>query len=510
MRDWLTSVGGMRYTQEHRPLRLQYHPNFRKRGSDQCNNVKQGQVTKAAGDSDDHHIESRQRTSQRHCNVSEDLPNLRDQTDLPRISPSRLLGENDVDAQENLSDNENAVPRTLSRKPSTFGATSKLVEDTWANLSDNEDMMPMTPPRQSSSPDSTLEAIALPASKMFGVLHQKKEWVNNINIGDYFSRLKGTFEQPFDLSNDNIMDMTSASAFIMSMDDHAYTTAMEDLPEFDIAFPELEELNMILDVESCFEDLKNKIYNLPLNTPVRRYLYGVIESYAIFFDEHTTVPSLEEKQGVFDVVCPFVRGAFRVFGIATRISEIAVIATGERRNHYQKHEERLQLCKRADIVAVDKENLQIFVAECATLQETDVRKRMEDRWKLARCMKDIWDSGMRQTIQLHTPHERFATFGLQSFGAELHFLQLDFRGVYRLWELETCHVPLEVSGFWKKVKTCCQVSLCFAKAMAVEVEFRQRQDRMSLRQRMSMVRAANQIPRTTCSPPKPKQRAKKP
>ncbi|KAF9427150.1 hypothetical protein BGZ76_002448 [Entomortierella beljakovae] len=131
---------------------------------------------------------------------------------------------------------------------------------------------------------------------------------------------------------------------------------------------------------------------------------------------------------MFDEVCPFLRGAYRVFGITTRISETA---TGERPNHYQKHEEGLQLCKRTDIVAVDNENLQNYLAEYATLQETDVWKRMESRWRFAR------SSGHGSGAQAATGQ----------------------------------NIP------------------------AAEDD---------------MVRVSDLIPRTTCSPPKPKQRAKKP
>ncbi|KAF9397541.1 hypothetical protein BGX21_008750 [Mortierella sp. AD011] len=292
-----------------------------------------------------------------------------------------------------------------------------------------------------------------------------------------------------DQHDDNIMDMTSASAFVMSMSDETYTEAMEDMPTLDFGLEEIKELKIIMEPECSFEELRDRVYGIPLNTPVRRYLY---------------VPELEEKQGMFDVICPFVRGALRVFGVPSNISEIAIVATGERRNFDQKYEDRLQNCKRADIVAADKDGIQIFLAECAMLHETDARKFTEDRWKVARCMKDIWDFGVRRTTQAQSPHENFSTFGLHSFGRELHFLQLDFRSSYRLWEIETCLVPLELAGFWKKMMTCCETSLAFAEAVSIEVERRKTQEKLSQKQRLSLIRAANNIPRTTVSPPKPK------
>ncbi|KAF9354833.1 hypothetical protein BGX26_007319 [Mortierella sp. AD094] len=221
-----------------------------------------------------------------------------------------------------------------------------------------------------------------------------------------------------------------------------------------------------MEPECSFDELRDRIHGVPLNTPVRRYLYGVIESYYI--------------------------------------SEIAIVATGEKRNFDQNYEDKLQSCKRADIVAAGKDGIQLFLAEYAMLRKTDVRKSTEDRRKVFRCMKDIWDFGMRRTTQTKSPHESFSTFGLYSFGLDMHFLQLDFRSSYRLWEIETCHVSLELAGFWKKMMTCCETSLAFAKAVFIEVEKRKRQEKLSQKQRLSLIRAANNIPRTTVSLPKPK------
>ncbi|KAF9347804.1 hypothetical protein BGX26_000746 [Mortierella sp. AD094] len=173
-------------------------------------------------------------------------------------------------------------PALKRKRESGLRAPPRHGTVTAENLSDKEDTIPRTPPHQSSTSasasTSTLESGELPASRMFSALHQKTEWINNIDIGAYFSNLRGKFRQPFDISHDNIMDLTSASEFILSMDDTTYNAVMQDLPGLEVNFPEFEELNEIMGEESCFEDLKNMIYNLPLNTPVRRYLYGVIES----------------------------------------------------------------------------------------------------------------------------------------------------------------------------------------------------------------------------------------
>ncbi|KAF9202378.1 hypothetical protein BGZ49_007447 [Haplosporangium sp. Z 27] len=352
-----------------------------------------------------------------------------------------------------------------------------------------------TDPASSPLSQFTVSEAHFSDSGIFALLQQKTTWETTFDIGGYFSRIRGSLKSSFDISKDNIMDMTSASSFVMSISDEIYTEAMEDMPTLDFGLEEIKELKIIMEPECSLRSLE---------TGFTSYL-SILLSVDIYTEllSHI-VPELEEKQGMFDVICPFVRGALRVFGVPSNISEIAIMATGERRNFDQNYEDRLQSCKRADIVAADKDGIQIFLAECAMLHEIDVRKFTEDRWKVARCMKDIWDFGIRRTTQIQSPHENFSTFGLHSFGRELHFLQLDFCSSYRLWEIETCHVPLELAGFWKKMMTCCETSLAFAKAVMIEVERRKRQEKLSQKQRLSLIRAANNIPRTTVSPPKPK------
>ncbi|KAI8596539.1 hypothetical protein EDD21DRAFT_358061 [Dissophora ornata] len=104
-------------------------------------------------------------------------------------------------------------------------------------------MTPITPSHRPSSFVSTFESAASPVSRMFGVLYQKTEWVNNLDIGNYFSGVKSTFEQLSGLSDGGITDMTTASAFIISMDNPVYTAAIKDLPELGVTFPGLEEFD---------------------------------------------------------------------------------------------------------------------------------------------------------------------------------------------------------------------------------------------------------------------------
>ncbi|KAF9202377.1 hypothetical protein BGZ49_007446 [Haplosporangium sp. Z 27] len=92
-----------------------------------------------------------------------------------------------------------------------------------------------------------------------------------------FGKDQRILKSSFDISKDNIMDMTSASAFVMSLRDEIYTEAMEDIPTLDFGLKEIR-VEDYHGARVLFEELRYRIYELPLNTPVRRYLYGVVES----------------------------------------------------------------------------------------------------------------------------------------------------------------------------------------------------------------------------------------
>ncbi|KAF9085838.1 hypothetical protein BGX27_003359, partial [Mortierella sp. AM989] len=116
------------------------------------------------------------------------------------------------------------------------------------------------------------------SAEIFALLRQKTKWKTTLDIGRYFSRVKGNVKSSFDISKDNIMDLTSASPFVMSLNDDAYAEAMDDMPTLDFRHSEIEELTTIMSPECSFEELRDRIREMSLNTPVRRYVYGVVES----------------------------------------------------------------------------------------------------------------------------------------------------------------------------------------------------------------------------------------
>ncbi|KAG0368143.1 hypothetical protein BC939DRAFT_479656 [Gamsiella multidivaricata] len=133
------------------------------------------------------------------------------------------------------------------------------------------------------------------------------------------------------------------------------------------------------------------------------------------------------------------------------------------------------------------------------LYEKDVRKKNEDRRKLGRSMKESWDSAVKKLAESHQPHGNFSMFGLQFFDQKLTFLKLDYRGHYRLWQVDSSDLPVQTSDFYEKVTACCRSALRFARAVAEEVRQRKELPALSPRDVLLLRRAASKLSPTTIS-----------
>ncbi|KAI7818500.1 hypothetical protein BC939DRAFT_522088 [Gamsiella multidivaricata] len=289
-----------------------------------------------------------------------------------------------------------------------------------------------------------------------------------------------------------------------SLAQEEFDVAMKDFPEITEDFPELHELKQLLkdDSEYDFDDFMNKLCNLAPNTPVRRFVQGALSSFANYFPRHDIVPDIEEKQGTFDLVCPFVRGALNPFVIESRISEIAIAGNGERKNGSKDYSEKMEKCRRADLTAEDTEGNQIFLGECSAPYEDDKRKLHEDKWKLGRSLKDSWESICRQIVdRKQRPHGDLSLFGVQFFGETLLFMKFDFRGSFRLWEVESCTIPCRKDAFVRKFGSCCKSSLRFVHAVAQEIEQRKSLTFLTAKEKMILARAVRKFEPTTNTPP---------
>ncbi|KAF9141487.1 hypothetical protein BGX30_004705 [Mortierella sp. GBA39] len=368
--------------------------------------------------------------------------------------------------------------------------------------SDSIEFFQGSPPPPSSpavTEDDPQRDTSLSIAGHFALLNQRTQWSN---IPPRFEEYRQDQSWTLDLSPDGIMDLTLGSRFTATLDDQDLLTILEDQPMLTQEFKELTELDELLGEDCSFEAISERIFNTPLNTPVRRFLYGVVHAYSRYFPWKTVIPALEEKQGMFAILCPFIQGALDVYHIESFMSEIAITASGERKNADKDYGERMEKSRRADMIAVDSEDNQVLLSECSSIYEKDKRKFAEDKWKLGRALKDSWDSTVRKVVQSYHPHQDLATFGIQFFSHRLVFYKMDFRGEYRLWQMDSCDIPLQMStGFEKKFRASCRNSLCFAHMVAEEIRVRGALPFLSIKEKIILGRAAQCIKPTTDSPP---------
>ncbi|KAF9293276.1 hypothetical protein BGZ88_005564 [Linnemannia elongata] len=357
------------------------------------------------------------------------------------------------------------------------------------------------PPPESATvtEDDPQRCSSLSIAGHFALLNQRTQWSN---ILPRFEEYRRDQNWTLDLSPDGIMDLTLGSRFTATLNDQDLLRILEDQPMLTQEFKELAELDELLGEDCSFEAISERIFNTPLNTSVRRFLYGIVHAYSRYFPKKTTIPALEEKQGMFAILCPFIQGALDVYHIESFMSEIAITASGERKNADKDYGERMEKSRRADMIAVDSDDNQIFLSECSSIYEKDKRKFAEDKWKLGRALKDSWDSTVRKVVQSYHPHQDLATFGIQFFSHRLVFYKMDFRGEYRLWQVDSCDIPLQMNtGFEKKFRASCRNSLCFAHMVAEEIRVRGALPFLSMKEKIILGRAAQRIKPTTDSPP---------
>ncbi|KAF9086004.1 hypothetical protein BGX29_001652 [Mortierella sp. GBA35] len=75
---------------------------------------------------------------------------------------------------------------------------------------------------------------------------------------------------------------------------------------------------------------------------------------------------------------------------------------------------------------------QIYLAEASLIYEPKLDKEVKDKFKVARCMRDSWNSQIRSIAREAVPPAGLTVFGSTSFGDETKFYAMDFAGTYRL------------------------------------------------------------------------------
>ncbi|KAF9426711.1 hypothetical protein BGZ76_002643 [Entomortierella beljakovae] len=399
---------------------------------------------------------------------------------LPKIMvPSKRSAQDDL-----VDENDGATTCPIYPHPRCIGSPSPLPTNLFPPVGSSK----LPPPAYS------------PEGLQYAVLNQRTHWLtDDVDIGPLFKDYKQLRKASMDMAQDDIIDLTADSPFLDGLSDTAFNAVLVDFPTCEGVPDDLEELELLFGDTCSYEQLQDRVFNVAPNTPIRRFMFRILDSYSRYFPKHKDIPHLLERQAMFDLLCPFIRGALLVYNIESDLSEIAIIGSGVRKNIGKEASDKLSRCRLADITGNDGMGNQVFLAECSKIYEKDIRKFKEDRWKLARAMKDSWDSAVRKLAEDHRPHENLSVYGLHYFDEKLVFMKLDYRGHYRLWQIDSAPLPMRHHDFFDMSATCSKVALKFASAIAKEIGQRKKQPTISPIGVLSLSRAARSLKRTTNS-----------
>jgi hypothetical protein len=113
------------------------------------------------------------------------------------------------------------------------------------------------------------------------------------------------------------------------------------------------ELKSLLGDVCTYEAFQERVFNIAPNTPIRRFLFRILDAYSRYFPKHKDIPRLLERQAMFDLLCPFIRGALLVYDVKSDISGIPILGSGVRRNIGKEESDKLSRCLLADITGDD-------------------------------------------------------------------------------------------------------------------------------------------------------------
>ncbi|KAF9352666.1 hypothetical protein BGX34_012029 [Mortierella sp. NVP85] len=302
-----------------------------------------------------------------------------------------------------------------------------------------------------------LEACEFPEASLvhFKVLNQDTEWVYaGMDMVKIFHEFRLRSCQNFSFARDLIAELTPGSQFEQALPSHIKPVAnLVELSAINIneRWPTLATVFGRVFASNSYDKVLSAINNEDLTDPVVFYLISIVVSYSHYFAFHSELPqNLNEREAFISSAWSFIRGALTLTNIETRSLEVLITGVEERRNQNLDHRlEVKQTGQFADGVGFSGAN-QVYLAEASTLHQPKAEKLKEDEYKLVRAMRDSWISQLRATCRESIPCRSMAVFGSSSYKDETKLWMLDFKGVFRLFQIDSFLIPLKKQDFGRK------------------------------------------------------------
>jgi len=192
---------------------------------------------------------------------------------------------------------------------------------------------------------------------------------------------------------------------------------------------------------------------------------------SLFYPTHNTVPPMHERQHFAEVAIPAFRRAFRLVGKDISLFEVKILGCARRKNMNRVPMiDKVNHAHQADGI-VWHDHLQVVLFECSPPEEKDADKSFADHYKLARDLKDTWVYNIEQLISSgRQPPQDLKIFGVQIDTRFVKIYALDFVGCFRLQELATMELPVQLATFQSKFRSIIRVAFSFAHMVHDEVK----------------------------------------
>ncbi|KAF9417145.1 hypothetical protein BGZ76_004551 [Entomortierella beljakovae] len=346
----------------------------------------------------------------------------------------------------------------------------------------------------------------------FKTLNQDTSWnFGDVNLVEKFHEFKRRNSQEFSFARDDIADLSPGSSFEKSLPSQIRPSISfpEDI-NIDINewFPTLSGVFDRVFRTNDFDEISLAVKREDLTDPVAFYLISIIVSYSHYFEFHSELPlDINEREGFIGFTWTFIRGGLTMAKVETRSLEVIITGVEERKNIGRDLRFELkQTGSFADGVAFCGPN-QIYLAEASILHNPKSEKQLEDEFKLVRAMRDSWISQVTATCRESIPPRGVTVFGSSSFKDETKIWMMDFKGMFRLFQIDSFVIPQKKKNFGKKLKAAAMSSIELAVRIKLELKKRELETvPASFKQRVELCEALQDIQSTSSTPQKQRKR----
>ncbi|KAF9170687.1 hypothetical protein BGX20_008646 [Mortierella sp. AD010] len=345
-------------------------------------------------------------------------------------------------------------------------------------------------------------------------LNQNITWeCNGVDMVKKFNEFQSTNSKNFSFALDGIADLTPGSNFETTLPSHVQSEIyLSEITPIDMynKWPNMSAIFERVFKADGYDEVMAAVMREDWKDPVVFYLISIVVSYSHYFTFHDELPrDLNEREAFVGFSWTFIRGALTMAKIETRYLEVLITGVDERKNHDKDLRfDTKEAGQFADGIGF-RGTSQIYLAEASVLHQPKAEKLLEDEFKLVRAMRDSWVSQLRATCRESIPCRAMAVFGSSSYRDETKFWMMDFKGVLRLFQIDSFLIPLKKHDFGRKMKAA--ALSCIELAARIQMELEKRESEAvpaSYRDRVELKKALRGIRSTTPTPEKPRKRFK--